>query len=172
MATDKGAALLSLVRPVFGSLLTTIEPLFLLLELYVFLGLIKSLNRWLSKLANVRDEGSQDLSNWEPPLTRVSLTMRAFVILLTLFSYVGVYVIIQESKNLLSYPNTEDNVPQTFNHAIAALVTLQLIALSMTIYKEEGILSESAMISFLAAVPIFIASLSYYHAKQTHLNSG
>lgn len=98
--------------------------------------------------------------------------MRAFVILLTLFSYVGVYVIIQESKNLLSYPNTEDNVPQTFNHAIAALVTLQLIALSMTIYKEEGILSESAMISFLAAVPIFIASLSYYHAKQTHLNSG
>lgn len=151
-------------------MLTFIEPVFLVLELYVFIGMIKNFNRWLTKLANVRDEESQDLSNWEPPLTRGSLTVRAFVILLTLLSYIGIYFIIQESKSLLSFSSQEQEIPLTFNHAIAVLVTLQLIALSLTIYKEDGILSESAMIALLASVPIFVASLSYYHAKQTHLS--
>lgn len=148
-----------------------IEPLFLLLELYVFVGMIRSFNRWLTKLANVRDEESQDLSNWEPPLTRSSIIVRAFVILMTLLSYAGVFAIIQQSKSFLAQAIGEEEIPVTFNHAIAALVTLQLIAISLTIYKEDGILSESAMIALLASVPIFVASLSYYHAKQTHLSS-
>lgn len=161
--------MLSVLRPVFGGTLAFIEPLFLLLELYVFLDIIRSFNRWLASLSQIRDEDSQDLSSWEPPLTRGSILVRGLIILLTLFSYVGVYIIVQESKQFLGLDET--NVPLIFNHAIAAIVTLQLISISLTIYKEEGVLSESAMVCLLASVPIFIASLSYYHAKQTHLIS-
>lgn len=164
LTTGKGATFLSLIKPIFGGLLVIVEPAFLVIEIYLFMDMLKSFNRWISTLANVRDDDSQDLSSWEPPLTRGAVIARIFIILITIFSYIGVYLIIQESKSLLG---TGSDIPVNFNHAIAALVTLQVLAFSATIYKEEGVLSESALVALLASIPIFIASWSYYHLKET-----
>lgn len=146
-----------------------VEPLFLIIELYLVMDMVKRFNKWMSEKANVRDEDSHDLSTWEPPLARESIVARFFVILITLLSYIGVYIIIQESKVFLG---TGDDVPIHFNQAIAALVTLQLIAFSATVYKEEGILSESALVALVASIPILIASWSYYHLKEVGSESG
>jgi len=164
LISNKGSQFLSLVNPIFSTMLVFMEPFFLMIEVYIAIDMIKSFNKWISTHANVRDEASQDLSNWEPPLTRTSLLVRTFVVLISIFSYIATYVLIQESKFLLS---VADQVPINFNHAFAALVTLQVIAFSATIYKDEGILSESAMVALLAAVPIFIASWSYHNLRQT-----
>lgn len=74
----------------------------------------------------------------------------------------GTYLIIQESKALLG---SDGDIPVHFNHAIALLVTLQIVAFSTTIYKEGGVLSESALVALVASIPIFIAAWSYYHLK-------
>lgn len=168
LATARGVQFLSLIKPIFGGLLTMAEPTFLLIEVYLVLDMLRNFNRWLSEKSNVRDEEAHDLSSWEPPLARTSIVTRFVVILITVFSYIGVHMIVQESKSLLG---TSDDIPVNFNHAIAALVTLQLIAFSATIYKEEGILSESALVALFASIPIFIASWSYYHLKDTTSSS-
>lgn len=162
--TESGTLILSIVTPVFSTLLSVVEPLFLFLEIYLVLDMIKSFSKWISHHANIHDTESQDLDQWEPPLTRTSITVRALVIILTILSYLGVYLVIQESKNLL---NLGESVPIQFNQAIAALVTLQLIALSATIYREEGILSQSALVCLASSLPIFIAAWSYYHLTET-----
>lgn len=122
----------------------------------------------MTNLANIRDEDSHDLSSWEPPLATGSIVARIFVILITILSYIGVYMIIQESKSLLGQA---DNVPSNFSNAMNALITLQIIALTTTIYKEEGILSESAMIALLASIPILVASWSYSNLIESHTKS-
>lgn len=163
LLTDKGTLFLSFINPLFSALLVVVEPLFLMIELYLVMDMIRKFNKWMSEKSNIRDEESHDLSTWDPPLARESIVARFFVILITLISYIGVYVIIQESKSFLE---SGGDVPVHFNHAIAALVTLQLIAFSATVYKEEGILSESALVALVASVPILIASWSYYHLKE------
>lgn len=123
--------------------------------------MVKSFNTWIAKLSNIRDEDSADISNWDQPLSRGAVVARTFVIALTFSSYIASFWIIQEGRNLLELDGI--NTPINFSHAIAALVTLQLIALTTTIYKEEGIISESAMVTLVASVPIFIASWSFYN---------
>lgn len=169
LLSDKGATLLSIIIPASGTLLVIVEPIFLILETYIIMEMLRSLNRWISHMSNIRDEDSNDLSNWEPPLTRGSIIMRFVVLLLTLASYLATYMIVQESKQLLGVD--EKVFPIQFNHAIALLVTLQLISVTTTVYKENGILSESAMVCLTAAVPIFIASWSYYHMKTAQVSS-
>lgn len=161
--TTKGAAFLSMISPIFNLLLNVAEPMFLFIETIIVVDIVRSFNRWISRQSNIRDEDSQDLSNWEPPLTRGSLLTRISVVLLALASYVGTYFIIQEAKQWLDATGLD--VPIQFNHAIAMLVTLQLVAFTATIYKEEGILSETAIIALTAAIPIFIASWSYHNMK-------
>lgn len=168
LLTQEGSILLSLIKPLYDGALSIVEPLFLLLEIYLAMDLIKKFNSWISQQSNIRNEDSHDLSSWEPPLAVSSILARTVVILISLFSYVGVYLIIQESKSLIG--NTDD-VPCNFSHAIAALVTLQLIALTVTIYKDEGIISESAMIALAATVPILIASWSYSNLLESHSKS-
>lgn len=163
LVTDNGTLFLSYISPLFSGLLVIVEPFFLIMELYLVIDMIRTFNQWLSEKSNLRDEESHDLSTWDPPLARESIVARFFVILITILSYIGVYIIIQESKHLLTL---EDNIPVHFNHAIAALVTLQLIAFSATVYKEEGILSESALVALVAAIPILIASWSYHNLKE------
>ena len=160
--TDKGASFLSIIKPLFNSTLAISEPIFLMLEVYIVMDLVKAVNRWISTQSNIRDEETQDLSSWEPPLTRTSIFIRTLVILMTIAGYIATYLMIQESKSLLG---TE--TPVLFNHTIAVLVSLQLIAISATIYKEEGILSESAMVALIASIPIFIAAWLFQHAKMT-----
>lgn len=163
LITEKGTLFLSLINPLFSALIVVVEPIFLIIELCLVMDMIRKFNKWMSEKANVRDEESHDLSTWDPPLARESIVARFFVILITIVSYIGVYIVIQESKSLLELGG---DVPVQFNHAIAALVTLQLIAFSATIFKEEGILSESALAAFVASIPILIASWSYYHLKE------
>lgn len=160
--------LLSFIKPFYDTALSMVEPVFLLLEIYLAMDLIKRFNKWISAQSNIRNEDSHDLSSWEPPLATSSIVARTFVILITILSYVGVYLTVQESKSLIGY---SDNVPCNFNHAIAALITLQLIALTMTVYKEEGILSESAMIALFASIPILVASWSYSNLIESHTKS-
>lgn len=148
----------------FGTALAAVEPVFLLIETYIVMNMVYNFNKWISKQSNIRDEEAQDLSQFDPPLTRTSLIMRVVVILITLSCYMGTYLVIQESKALLG---GDQEIPIHFNHAVALLVTLQLIAFSLTIFKEDGIISESAMVALLASVPILIASWSYYHLKLT-----
>lgn len=162
LTTENGAFFLSVIRPLFGGLLTMVEPIFLVFEAYLFIDMISSFNKWIAEKSHIRDEDSS-LASWEPPLSTISILVRIFVILMTILSYLAVYTIVQESKALLTLVGGE--IPVNFNHTIAALVTLQLIAVSATIYKEEGILSESAMIALLASIPIFIASWSFYNLK-------
>jgi hypothetical protein len=164
-----GATVLSYVVPIFGTLLLAVDPIILFLESVVLLDMLRAFNRWISKLSNVRDEDSNDLSTWEPPLTRGSIVMRFVIILITVAGYLGTYMIVHEAKQLLGVD--DPTVPIHFNQAISLLVTLQLIALSSTIYKEAGVLSESAMVALAASVPIFIASWSYYHMKTTTASS-
>lgn len=163
LTTDKGTLLLSIIGPIFSTLLTLVEPLFLYIEAYMFIEMIKSFNKWISEKANVREDDIHDLSNWEPPLARTSIIARIAVIFLTILSYIAVFMVLQESRSYVNLASDNTNAPVNFQHAIAGLVTLQLIAASATIYKEEGILSESALIALLASVPIYIASWSYYH---------
>lgn len=169
LLTEKGFTFLSMITPIFSGLLVLAEPIFLFIETFIIMEMIRNFNRWISSLSNIRDENSQDLSSWEPPLTRASITVRFVVVLIAIASYIATYMIIQESKALLGHDVKE--VPIQFNHAIAMLVTLQLISLSATIYKEEGILSETAIVALVASVPIFIASWSYYHLKATSISS-
>lgn len=168
LMSSKGTTFLSLIVPLFGGLLTVVEPLFLLLEVYIIMDIIKNFNRWISSLANIRDENSQDLSQWEPPLTRTSIAVRFVIILITIASYMAAYMIIQESKSLLG---SEQETPIQFHHAIAMLVTLQLVCFSATIYKEEGVLSETAMVAMVASMPIFIASWSYFFLRAATADS-
>lgn len=158
-----GTTVLSYIVPIFGTLLVIVEPVILLLETLIVMDILKVFNRWISKLSNVRDDDSSDLSRWEPPLTRGSIVMRFVVILITVASYLGSYMVIQEAKQLLGAD--DQTIPIHFHHAISLLVTLQLIALTSTIYKEAGVLSESAMVALTASVPIFIASWSFYHIQ-------
>lgn len=160
--------LLSMIKPFYDIALSMVEPVFLLLEIYLVMDLIKKFNKWISTRSNIRNEDSNDLSSWEPPLATSSIVARTFVILITIFSYVGTYLIVQESKSLIG---SSESVPCNFNHAFAALITLQLIALTVTIYKEEGILSESAMIALFASVPILVASWSYSNLIESHTKS-
>lgn len=162
--TDRGYFILTLLKPVFSGLITLAEPLFLGLEVYLMVEFIRRINRWIPASANARDENSQDLSTWEPPLSSQAIITRLFVLVITIASYFGVYMIIQEAKMLLG---PSHDIPVNFNHAISALVTLQLIAFAATIYKEEGILSESALICLLASVPILVAAWSYNHLKES-----
>lgn len=151
---------MTLLRPFLEVILTSIEPVFLLIEIYIVMDMIKTFNRWISRKANVRDEEAHDLSTWDPPLATSSIIARTFVILLTISSYVGVYYIINQSKILID-SSGQSVVPLNFNHAIAALVTLQLIAAAATIYKDDGIISESALVCLAASIPILIASWSF-----------
>lgn len=163
LMSDRGSTLLSTITPVFGTLLVAIEPVFLLIEAAIVMEMINAFNKWMSSASNIRDDDPRDLASWEPPLSRGSMVMRFVIVLTAVACYIGTYLTIQESKSLLGF-NYHD-VPIQFNHAIALLVTLQLIALTATIYKEEGILSECAMVALVAAVPIFIASWSFNHLK-------
>lgn len=168
LLTKEGSIFLSLVTPLYDGALSIVEPLFLLLEIYLATDLMKKFNSWISQQSNIRNEDSHDLSSWEPPLAISSIVARAFVVLLSIFSYIGTYLVIQESRTLIGY---SDDVPCNFSHAIAALITLQLIALTVTIYKEEGIISESAMIALVASIPLLIASWSYSNLIESHLKS-
>lgn len=132
------------------------------------MNIVGSFNKWISQQSNVRDEEAQDLSQFDPPLTRTSLVMRIVVILVTVICYLCTYLIIQESKTLLG---ADQETPIHFNHAIALLVTLQLVAFSLTIYKEHGIISETAMVALAASIPIFIASWSFFYLKTTTADS-
>lgn len=163
LLTDKGSSMLSIITPICSTLLVAIEPVFLFIESIIVLEMIKAFNKWMGTWSNMREDDSHDLASWEPPLSRGSIFMRFVVILITIASYISTYLLVQEAKILLNFENKD--VPIQFNHAIALLVTLQLIAFTATIYKEEGILSESAMIAFTASVPIFIAAWSYNHLK-------
>lgn len=167
LMSDKGTSLLSLILPIFGWAITIIEPIFILIETVIVLEIINAFNKWISRLSNLRDDNSRDLSSWDPPLTRGSIIMRFVVILITISSYLAAYMIIQESKALLfdELKLSEQEVPIQFHYAIAMLVTLQLIAFSATIYKESGILSETAMVALAASVPIYISVWSFYHLK-------
>lgn len=169
LISDKGSSILASILPLLGWALTVIEPAFILFETVIIMEMISSFNKWISQMSNIRDENSRDLSTWEPPLTRGSIMTRFLVILITLASYVAAYMIIQESKRLIlqELGLNESEMPIQFNQAIAMLVTLQLIAFSMTIYKESGILSETAMVTLAASIPIFIAAWSFYHLKAT-----
>lgn len=163
-STYYGNSLLSIVNPLFSGTLSIIEPMFLLLEVYLVLDMVKSLNKWIASKANNVDDDPHDLSRWEPPLARSSIAIRILIIVITIASYFAAYWIVQESRLLLK---SEDHVPVQFNQAIAALVTLQLIALSTTIYKEEGVISESALVTLVASLPILIASWSYFHLSES-----
>lgn len=165
LTTEKGSLFLSLIRPVFSGTLSLVEPAFLILEAYIFMDIIGSFNRWISECSHTREEDSS-LANWEPPLATTSIIARVAIILTTILAYLGVYMILEESKVLLDLAEGSGTVIN-FSHTIAALITLQLIALSATIYKEEGVISESAMIALLAALPIFIACWSYNNLKVT-----
>lgn len=162
--TETGTTFLSVAIPIFGAILTAIEPIFLLIEVLLVMDMLGSFNKWLAAQANARDESSNDLSTWDPPLTRGAVFVRLVIILITISSYILTYVVLLESKG---WHGQGEDVPLNFNQAIAALVTLQLIAFSTTIYKEEGVISESAMVALLASVPIFIASWSYHNLKET-----
>lgn len=163
LLTEKGKLFLQIIQPIFNGAITLAEPLFLLVEIYLVLDMIGRFNRWIAHMSNIRDENSTDISNWDPPLTRAAIIARIVVIILTFISYLGAFLVVQEGKVLLE--STGSDIPLNFNHAIAALVTLQLIALTATIYKEEGIVSESAMVSLVATIPIFVASWSFYHLR-------
>lgn len=155
-----GMSLLAIIRPIFYTLLSVIEPLFLLIEIFIVMRIIHNLNSWISGKANSRDEGAHDLSSWEPPLARSSILARLFIILLTIASYACAYLVVYQSKTLLSSVDLKDQ-PLNFNHAIATLVTLQIIAVTITIYKDEGIISEMALVCLASSIPILIASWSY-----------
>lgn len=163
LLTDKGSALLSMITPLCSTLLVIIEPLFLLLESFIIMDMVKAFNKWIANQSNVREDDSHDLSSWEPPLSRGSVVMRFVVILITIASYIATYLLVQESKTLLGI--SENDIPVQFNHAFSLLVTLQLISFTATIYKDDGILSESAMVVLTATVPIFIAAWSFNHLK-------
>jgi len=169
LMSDKGASFLSFLLPLINWSLTIIEPLFIILETVIVMEITSAFNKWISRMSNIRDENSMDLSSWDPPLTRGSIVTRILVIFITIASYSGAYMIIQESKSLLSSDLglNEQDVPIQFNQAIAILVTLQVVAFSATIYKESGILSQTAMVTLVASVPIFISVWSYYHLKTT-----
>lgn len=133
------------------------------------MDVIRKFSKWISKRANIRDEEAHDLSTWDPPLARSSIVARFFIILITIASYAGTYYFIYKSRLYLS--STGDSHPLNFNHAIAALVTLQLISASATIYKEDGVISESALVCLAAAGPILIASWSYEQMMTKHNSS-
>lgn len=171
LTTNKGCYLLSLIQPIFSTCLVVVEPVFLVIEALIVLRLIKEFNKWLSQMANVHDEDSLDLSHWEPPLTRGSIVTRTFMIIIFLASYLCAYLVVQDAKAFL-IPTSELNnselnsdVPIIFSHAIAALVTLQLLAFCATMTKDEGIISESGMIVLVASLPIFLAAWSYHQLK-------
>lgn len=163
LLSDKGSDILAVIIPVCSTFLVAIEPVFLIVESLIIMEMLKAFNKWIAKLSNIRDETSHDLSTWDPPLSRGSVAMRFVVILITIVSYIVSYMLIQESKILLGAD--DQAVPLQFKHAIALMVTLQLVALTATMYNEEGILSESAMVATTATAPIFIASWSFYHLK-------
>lgn len=163
LLTNRGTSFLQISKPIFSAAITLVEPVFLIIETALILDMVGSLNRWIANQSNARAEHNSDLSSWDSPLTRGAVLARIFVITLTFISYIGAFLLVQQSKDLLEYCSCD--VPINFSHTIAALVTLQLIALTATIYKEEGIISESAMVAQVAAIPVFIASWSFHHLK-------
>ena len=169
LMSNKGASILALILPIFGWTVTITEPILILLETFIIMEMVQNFNKWISHLSNQREDDSHDLSSWEPRLSREAIMMRFAVILITICCYIGAYSIVRQSKSLLQNDLGlgEQDIPVQFHYAIAALVTLQLIAFSATIYKESGILSETAMVAFTASVPIFIAAWSFYHLKKS-----
>lgn len=157
------------VTPLISGLLYIVEPIFLIIETIIIMEMLRKFNKWIADLSNIRDEDSHDLSSWDPPLTRGSILARVVVILITIACYIGTYMIVRDSKTLLGVDDKQ--IPIQFNHAIALLVTLQVISFFATIYKEDGILSETACVALTAAVPIFIASWSYNSLKEAKSSS-
>lgn len=164
LMTERGFSFLSALTPVFNSLVTVSEPVFLILESFIVLHFIRTVNRWMSDISNRRQQDSDDLSAWEPPLTTGAFFARILVVLIAIAGYIFTYEIIHQSKTLLSITDNEAELNH-FNNAIAMLVTLQIISFFATLYKDEGIVSESSMVVLAASIPIFIASWYYNSLK-------
>lgn len=166
--TKLGASILTLSKPLYNGILIAMKPTLILIEIYFVLEILRKFNRWLSKKANARDHLAHDISSWDPPLARDALCARIGVIVLMIASYIGSYLLLEKSQLTLTQFPAAGSIPIIFEQAKVLLITLQALAILTTLFKDEGIISESAMICLVSSICILVAS---YHQSQVLLTS-
>lgn len=165
--TNLGATFLSLTKPIYSTILILIKPILIMVEVYYILEILRKFNRWISKKANKREDIRNDPYTWEAPLSRGAVAARIVVVMISLISYIGTYMMIGLCQSNL-YKST-GFIPAIFEQSLVVLITLQFIAMTATILKEEGIISETALICLSSTTGIFIASLHQFKVMTSAL---
>ncbi|KAG9509498.1 Hydroxyacid oxidase 1, partial [Fragariocoptes setiger] len=162
LLTHDGRWFLDLLQPGYNSALFLSEPIFSLLEIVILMELVTSFGRWLSHKANEVSDDSESSITWtdlnEDNYTRSARIYRVLIIMLSIACYIITFFIFKQTYTLLP----ANGPPVMFTHALIGFTTFHTLAIVVTLFKDNGIITNPAFTAIVASGPIYLAAWFYH----------